>query len=914
MDQLPEPTEDGWNPEAAFIHHHFLPEWNLDHVAQNDQEDGRSAKRQRQNHFCEVCDASFTERRSLTRHLKSSGHLLRAGKAVETSYPCGYCSKSFTRHEYRLRHEREIHLGERRARQEPGPAMPQAMPLELMLQDGVIVEPEDAANYLTPLHPPFATLISQSIDGDNSQDTQLAEPLSTKTSPSTNEHQDSGSSGFASARPTESSLTQAQPISSTDDQDEFSVSSTFSHRQVPKRVLKSELFVKARSSFNAGLERRSRPEKLLQQRALLLRIGASRRPGVSKPLVCCALCNSPFGKTGDEVRAHVEIHMTELSGVHTCHICQIGFVRRADLDWHRRCASDKDDVRCGFDFHHRDYCTGHHPPHNTGGKLSDNQRMQLFTGLRNWEQAQLQSLMRSFDDALEATKEISRDCWSISAACRRSVVSLTSLSTTLSELSIESTPDRVDYHARLNMTNVRHRMVRRLQNAPRLERLQPSTLARNIRTSKTCLDALLISAVKKGDILEAQQLLRAGAAVNGGAAPSAVTPLVLAASSGYADMVSLLLGWRGTFSRVLFLQRDHALHVATFLKGALSERSMNHEDKENPANAGNDLDEPLRGVKNGIRWTIEYDLRRRSYAMVPNECASLQMFSMCPVEDETQRQELQEMTCATIIGEGDCTDDYHFPPSTLLAAYDLDDLPAAIMMCRAVDTYNRDLATWLSRSTPVGRKAYMLRRIIASDQIGLLKQVLQTSPSAVETLQADPSLLKSIAFKMRLNALDPILQHSSPRCIKAVICRAIAKNRDDVVKVLCRRTSPTTELLERKYQRDYCFDDAGIDAAAVCAMISTWYSSGDALDYRQIYTFLAIAPVGKRLDIVMALAGVGAPEALTLQALWNIGGDDGNRGQQRYTRNSSAGSEVKGDDCSSDEDDDEGDTVHLHMV
>lgn len=109
MDQEAELAEDASVPKAAFVHHHFVPQWNLEDVPEDRHEDGLPTKRPRQSYFCEVCDASFTEQRSLTRHRKSPGHIRRAGQTIESQlslFRCTYCSKSFTRHEYRLRHEK----------------------------------------------------------------------------------------------------------------------------------------------------------------------------------------------------------------------------------------------------------------------------------------------------------------------------------------------------------------------------------------------------------------------------------------------------------------------------------------------------------------------------------------------------------------------------------------------------------------------------------------------------------------------------------------------------------------------------------------------------------------------------------------------------------------------------------------
>lgn len=59
---------------------------------------------------CHVCGTSYTENKSLLRHLRSKAHAARAGGKAD-EYPCSFlfCRKSFDREDMRQRHENEVH-------------------------------------------------------------------------------------------------------------------------------------------------------------------------------------------------------------------------------------------------------------------------------------------------------------------------------------------------------------------------------------------------------------------------------------------------------------------------------------------------------------------------------------------------------------------------------------------------------------------------------------------------------------------------------------------------------------------------------------------------------------------------------------------------------------------------------------
>lgn len=93
---------------------------------------------------------------------------------------------------------------------------------------------------------------------------------------------------------------------------------------------------------------------------------------------------------------HLNDHFDGLNGKHRCGICQIDFVHAADLERHQLSASKGD---CGFKFHHRSPCSGHHSPRavrSDGLDLgNDNDRFSFCYRIRLWEQSQLQTFVSS---------------------------------------------------------------------------------------------------------------------------------------------------------------------------------------------------------------------------------------------------------------------------------------------------------------------------------------------------------------------------------------------------------------------------------------------------------------------------------------------------------------------------------------
>ena len=82
-------------------------------VARLAKPEDQQSKKLRTGFECDVCGTSYTEKRTLRRHLKTPAHCKAAGIAV-VSYSCRYCGQHMSRNDLRLRHENEVHLRYRR--------------------------------------------------------------------------------------------------------------------------------------------------------------------------------------------------------------------------------------------------------------------------------------------------------------------------------------------------------------------------------------------------------------------------------------------------------------------------------------------------------------------------------------------------------------------------------------------------------------------------------------------------------------------------------------------------------------------------------------------------------------------------------------------------------------------------------
>ena len=116
----------------------------------------------------------------------------------------------------------------------------------------------------------------------------------------------------------------------------------------------------------------------------------------------CGLCHQPFETADqDSLRKHLEVHADQFCGEVVCQVCELGFTHRRDLEMHQLCARQG---HCGFNFRHRQPCSGHH---SFDGN-SDQHRFGFALALRQWEQAQLKAYKRGVDAHLNRLSSQSR--------------------------------------------------------------------------------------------------------------------------------------------------------------------------------------------------------------------------------------------------------------------------------------------------------------------------------------------------------------------------------------------------------------------------------------------------------------------------------------------------------------------------
>lgn len=114
-------------------------------------------------------------------------------------------------------------------------------------------------------------------------------------------------------------------------------------------------------------------------------------------LLPCGLCRMEF-EIHDHAALfqHLKDHMDGFNGLCRCKVCEIDFMSSSDLKKHEASAAKGD---CGFFFHHKSPCTGHHPlrkaPLSDLTLANDDDRFTFCYRIRVWEQSQLASYISS---------------------------------------------------------------------------------------------------------------------------------------------------------------------------------------------------------------------------------------------------------------------------------------------------------------------------------------------------------------------------------------------------------------------------------------------------------------------------------------------------------------------------------------
>ena len=500
-----------------------------------------SPKRQRTGFDCERCGRTFTEKRSLARHRLYAGKCKGGSEPLER-FPCDHCSKVFARDDVRQRHEREQHFKVKR----PQPRL-NLLPdhhrhavNHVRSEDVISSTPHDQivgrglptdhllVDRQQRNHWRLDTASIPSTSPGTTVSSIIASRSESNTSPSI------GSTAFRRrwSGSTGSDMSSGSSVKCSTTNTSFTTfGSDADHHSV------------AAETCDSG-SRASRDDDWLSSRRIsfdehtrrdLVKGGASARPASQRKSRICPICNKSFGHTVEEVRSHLARHSLQGQGEHKCQLCQLGFVHKADLDFHLLSARDGS---CGLQFEHTKKCTGHHPPTPDQLSMSDSDRMRLPYCFQHWEQSQLQDYSAVVNDVIDYVSSRT-DCWSVDGAVRKSIQSVSIL---FSGLDIRSTPECMEHHVRTAMHRVRRTVSNRLPIGPDASlriRLGKKS-ANDVRLGKA-----LVEAAGMDDLSKVKELIRRGAPVNSAYALSddmaACTPLMAAVCGGSKDTVEYLL-------------------------------------------------------------------------------------------------------------------------------------------------------------------------------------------------------------------------------------------------------------------------------------------------------------------------------------------------------------------------------------
>lgn len=522
LNAIPEETEEDRQQDAGDEHQqlHAGKSHTTLHPREASTSNGEateSAKRQRVGHECEKCRRVFTEKRSLDRHQRTLADCTDISTRVKR-YNCTYCSKRFARDDVRKRHEKERHLGQKRSTAHH--------PDTSQLYQHPVPGGSDTGERTSELETPAA----QSTDCLKSNDNFLSRAEADASQTSTLQHDDQQtglgmlptdtaiitmpylsiqSSGMESStavdqHPDGSSMSLATYAHDSGVEMTCATTTSSSSQSSLQDAAPSTFDTTAETHFDDAASMKSaftissvKARMTLPFRPLssasLMRKGASRRPAGDRPLPPCPLCQKGLGDTITEIRSHIGLHLAELNGEHVCTVCEVGFVHRADLQHHQQCAAKG---QCGFEFEHVFECTGHHPPDDSAGFLSDNDRINICYQLRKWEQSQLRAFVRRLNElSLPETEPLANDSWSIGMLLQGRC----SFSTLGSYRTLQSAPDHAGYQS-----------PRRQSPGGRFG----NSLAKRLSASFEGADEKLIKAAYEGDLRRAKSLLRRGVNVN----------------------------------------------------------------------------------------------------------------------------------------------------------------------------------------------------------------------------------------------------------------------------------------------------------------------------------------------------------------------------------------------------------------
>ena len=382
------------------------------------------AKRPRTGYGCDTCGTSYTEKRTLLRHLKTPAHCKRAG-TPRVSFQCGYCSRHFSRDDLRHRHEKEVHFKIRRSTRPLWSSSARApattdgdsttpSPVEFIPGDTV---PSSSTSALSSLSSSdYGACLMPHADMDIKISRLTPEQATNDANMIFNGHRPEDDRSSCGADEHSEAEHYAPGDKVTPDLKNTDI------EMEPPGLISDTASLRSTSTIGSIKSRLGSFTPL--RRSALIRRGATPRKYGNKIPVQCVLCQGFLGSNTAEIRAHLDVHRREYENEFSCHICQIGFTNERDLKHHTISAAQG---HCGFEFDHICDCQGHHPPDMFSDFLTDNDTLRFTCRIQHWEQAQLKVYLDQINQLIHGDPiPNDHDCWSI-GALRDSLVSLSSI-------------------------------------------------------------------------------------------------------------------------------------------------------------------------------------------------------------------------------------------------------------------------------------------------------------------------------------------------------------------------------------------------------------------------------------------------------------------------------------------------------
>ncbi|KAF2168357.1 hypothetical protein M409DRAFT_21109 [Zasmidium cellare ATCC 36951] len=465
----------------------------------------RSPKRQRTGYGCVHCNMTFTEKRALARHKKTDHHRRQLGLPPDRKHACAMCGKHFTRGHDLKRHQNEQHSEQNTA-------------TATEMSSGSS-EYSNASTYVED-----RTSQSSSATGSSTL-AAIAE-----AAPLSSTYPFSDASTYAYGDQDDDLRSHGKSFSMSPDS-----SSSNGRRNSSQPEIKQEHKQKHDSSSpntspmtgtlgegSPGFKREKfKPKKddldelppftpeasPLKASALGKRMPIQPRDIDAWQPMICMICGNAFEEEAEDLIKHLRWHLDNFKGKHKCKDCRIDFTHAADLERHLQSAAEG---HCGFNFPHE--CTGHHPPGDRTGTLTDYDRVRLFVHLQNWEQAQLHAYIAEINELTISRRigNIARDRWS--EVIRRSRPN-SFCSFAISVNTYATAPCDVT-DGKLDLGGLQKRLQSMSLGKPGsrlLRRITPSS--DDLRSTKT-VDKTLLRAVRHGDLLKAQRQIDLGGDVS----------------------------------------------------------------------------------------------------------------------------------------------------------------------------------------------------------------------------------------------------------------------------------------------------------------------------------------------------------------------------------------------------------------